>query len=776
MIRKQTLFIPALLATLLAGCSGGTSTPGATGTAAPAPVAAATVGSATTWTSAIWGGGGYVTGLVYHPSNPSVLYARTDVGGAYRWDGSAAKWIPITDGIGWGGGEGRYHAVESLAVDPNNDQLVYIMTGDTVWGDVPGRIYVSSDRGNNWTHYDLPFAVGGNDDGRAYGERLAVDPQNPTTLMYGSRKAGIWKSTDSGKTWNQLTGFSSKVVKGGPNLYGVEQIIFDTPYVQKQNSDPTWIVWATVAPDYAQAAGLTSTLYKSSNGGYSWEPVAVPADVKGFDIPHVAKSADGYFYMTFRTHPDTANGQQAQGMVGPSALYKFGATTGGNGYWKKLNSSTWAGFAGVSVSGSGPTTRIALGVSGTWGDTAGMITQLSDSDGDKWREIEAGMPHPGTTGFSGWNEMTVIDPANRDHIMHVHGGGIGETWNASSNTPTWYPKVVNLEETCTQEIVAAPAGAPYKYINSAGDVGTWVTSDVTKRPWNGPIKHWSNGLTADLAWNDPNYIASVIVDNDDHHILKAYWSGDAGSNWTQFGSLPAGATGSAVQNIVVPSRNNLVWAPPNLVPSYSTNSGATWTATNLPALSVVGQNWDRAYHLAVDRKNPYTVYAYDSGGASWSNLPGKFYISYDNGHTFKQSDMWGIPSLKPSAWNETSMVVNPNAAGDIWLTDGDGLYHSTNGGYNWSKVGDFATNGTKGATKIALGKAKDGASYSATIYVEGTRNGQWGIWQSDDAGVNWTRLNDDRHQFGDSTVLAGDWSLYGRLYVNGAARGIIYSN
>jgi hypothetical protein len=597
--------------------------------------------------------------------------------------------------------------------------------------------------------------------------------------MFGSRKAGIWKSTDSGKTWTQLTGFSSKIVTGGPKLYGVEQIIFDTPNVQKQNSSPTWIVWATVAPDYAQAAGLTSTLYKSSNGGFSWEPVAVPADVKGFDIPHVVKSADGYFYMTFRTHPDTANNQQAQGMVGPSALYKFGATTGGNGYWKKLHSSTWAGFAGISVSGTGPNTRIALGVSGTWGDNPGMITQLSDNDGATWREIESGMSHPGTTGFSGWNEVTVIDPGNRDHIMHVNGGGIGETWNASLTNPTWYPKVVNLEETCTAEIVAAPASASYKYINSAGDIGTWITSDITKRPWNGPIKHWSNGLAADMAWSDPNYIASVIVDNADNHVLKAFWSGDAGANWTQFGSLAAGAAGtqSGTQSIVVTSRNNLVWAPPNSVPSYSTNSGASWTATNLPALPVVGAGWDRAYRLAADRKNPGKVYAYDSGGASWSWTPGKVFVSYDGGRSFAPSYGLANGNFAWNSWGDTSMVVNPNVEGDIWLTDGNALYHSTNSGWNFAKVGAFASaNGTLGATKVALGKAPDGAAYSASIYVQGTLNGQWGIYQSDDGGANWTRLNDDRHQFGGSSTLAGDWKIYNRLYLNGACRGILYSN
>ncbi|MFP3616856.1 dockerin, partial [Paraburkholderia sp. SIMBA_050] len=80
-----------------------------------------------------------------------------------------------------------------------------------------------------------------------------------------------------------------------------------------------------------------------------------------------------------------------------------------------------------------------------WSDTSKTI-QLSDDGGSTWREIEAGMPHTGTAsgGCAGWVEGVTIDPANRDHVMHVHGGGICETMNASSPTPTWSPKVDNL--------------------------------------------------------------------------------------------------------------------------------------------------------------------------------------------------------------------------------------------------------------------------------------------------------------------------------------------
>lgn len=41
------------------------------------------------------GGGGYVSGLLVHPTSPSLLYARCDVGGVYRFDFSLLSWLPL---------------------------------------------------------------------------------------------------------------------------------------------------------------------------------------------------------------------------------------------------------------------------------------------------------------------------------------------------------------------------------------------------------------------------------------------------------------------------------------------------------------------------------------------------------------------------------------------------------------------------------------------------------------------------------------------------------
>src|SRR4030095_1151692 len=109
-----------------------------------------------TWASAKFGGGGYVTGLIFHPTTKDLLYARTDVGGPYRGDAATSSCIPITDGFG--GSEGFHHGVESIALDPNNDQLVYMVTGMYNSADATARLYTSSDRGNHWTYVALRFS------------------------------------------------------------------------------------------------------------------------------------------------------------------------------------------------------------------------------------------------------------------------------------------------------------------------------------------------------------------------------------------------------------------------------------------------------------------------------------------------------------------------------------------------------------------------------------------------------------------------------------------
>jgi hypothetical protein len=724
-----------------------------------------------TWNSVKFGGGGYVTGLVFHPTTANLLYARTDIGGAYRWNQGASSWTPITDGLGFGAAEARYHGVESIAVDPNNDQLVYMAAG-MYTSEGNGRLYLSSNRGDQWTYVTLPFPLGGNNPGRAIGERLMVDPNKPSTLFYATRTAGLWKSVDSGLTWAQVTSLSSARLTqdqvnalGINSAMGVETVVYDTG--TKGSGTATQTIYAPIAPDYVQTAGLASNLYKSSNGGASWTPVSVP--ISGYHIPHMVRAADGMFYVVFTK-------ETGPGAGGPARLYKFDGSN-----WTLLNSNDSAGYGGLSVSGTGATTRIALGVTNTWGNYSGQqIIRLSDDAGRNWREIAATMPHtPADVGFWGWPDDVEIDPFNRERVLHVTGGGIWETRNASSATPSWTEAVDGLEETAVLTLATPPAGATYTVINSMGDVGTWVHTDLATKPTLTPRTEWSNGFAADMAWSDPQYIATIGVVLGSNTAFGV-WSGDGGNTWAKFATYPTGVTANTNQeaSIAITARNRAVWAPGNSVPSYTTDNGATWVPTNLPAINSV---FPRAYRVVADRKNPNKVYAYDSGG-HWWGTPGKVYVSTDGGRTFTLSQGSVAAGLAPNYFANTSLAVNPNAEGELWLADGNAIYQSVDSGATWKKLSQFASimgsnpwPDVQGATLVALGKAAPGVAYSASVYVVGVVNGVWGVYHSDDAGFTWTRFNDDAHQFGGIGAMAADQNIYGRIYVSGTGRGLLYT-
>ncbi|MFG6432889.1 dockerin [Roseateles sp. LYH14W] len=725
-----------------------------------------------------WGGGGYVTGLVFHPTTPNLLYARTDIGGAYRWHEATSSWLPITDGVGFGGGEARFHGIESIAVDPNNDQLVYMAAG-MYTSEGNGRLYISSNRGDQWTHVALPFPLGGNNPGRAIGERLMVDPNKPSTLFYATRTAGLWKSADSGLTWAQVTSLSSAKLTqdqvnalGINSAMGVETVVFDTG--TKGSSTATQTIYAPIAPDYVITAGLASNLYKSTDGGASWTAVATP--VSGHHIPHMVRAADGVFYVAFTK--DTG-----PGAGGPARLYKFDGS-----HWTLLKdpnsggTGSGLGLGGLSVSGTGATTRIALGVTNSWGNYSGQqAIQWSVDGGKTWREIAATMPRtPADGAFWGWPDDVEIDPLNPDRVLHVHGGGVWETRNASAASPSWNEVVDGLEETAVLGLATPPAGATYTVINSSGDVGTWVHTNLATKPTLTPRTEWSNGFAADMAWADPQYMATigVVLGNSTSFGM---WSGDGGKTWAKFASYPTGVAEnrSGEASIAITARNKAVWAPGNSVPSYTSDNGATWVPTNLPAVNTV---FPRAYRLVADRQNPNKVYAYDSGG-HWWGTPGKVYVSTDGGRTFTLSPGSVAAELAPNHFSNTSLAVNPNVEGELWLADGNAVYRSTDSGATWTKLSHFASIFTgnpwahvQGASAVALGKPNPGAAHSAAVYVVGVVGGVWGVYRSDDAGATWQRFNDDAHQFGGIGVMAADQNIPGRIYVSGTGRGLLYSN
>jgi hypothetical protein len=203
-----------------------------------------------TWRNVVIGGGGFVTGIIPHPRQKGLMYARTDVGGAYRWDDAARRWVPLTDAIG----NMDFTGIESLAVDPADTNRVYLAAG--IYSRGKAAILRSADQGGTWLQTDVPFKMGGNEAGRANGERLAVDPNDGNILFFGSRRDGLWKSADRGATWQKVTGF--------PIVGAAEAELSDSADSRPWfgfHQQPVGIVCILFEPASGRPGHPTSTLY-----------------------------------------------------------------------------------------------------------------------------------------------------------------------------------------------------------------------------------------------------------------------------------------------------------------------------------------------------------------------------------------------------------------------------------------------------------------------------------------------------------------------------------
>ena len=209
-------------------------------------------------------GGGYVPGIVYNETEENLIYVKTDMGGAYKFDKDKNEWKCITDSFG--GEDWGYNCIESIATDPVEPNRVYMSCGTSYSGN--GCIMYSYDYGKNWTKVDMGnMTMGGNDWGRNTGERLCIDPNDNSIIYYGSHSKGLLVSRDYGQTWSNVESFPTKgTFSEGGYTYGIIWVAMDKSSSKKGEATKTFFCGV--------AEQGSEKVYRTDDAGKTWEPVA----------------------------------------------------------------------------------------------------------------------------------------------------------------------------------------------------------------------------------------------------------------------------------------------------------------------------------------------------------------------------------------------------------------------------------------------------------------------------------------------------------------------
>ena len=217
------------------------------------------------------------------PSNPNIIWAGTGEedsrnsispgGGIYKSTDGGVTWQPM--------GLEKTEHIGRIVIHPTNPDIIYVAALGAAWRANPERgLYKTTDGGRNWTLSKFISPNAGFVD-------VAMDPRNPNVLYAaawervrgpyflrsGGPGSGLWKTTDGGTTWTEISGGGFPASMKGRIGIGLSASNPDVIYAMVEAAPPRTPAdvprGAIVSAD-DQYEGRLSGLYRSADGGRTW--------------------------------------------------------------------------------------------------------------------------------------------------------------------------------------------------------------------------------------------------------------------------------------------------------------------------------------------------------------------------------------------------------------------------------------------------------------------------------------------------------------------------
>jgi photosystem II stability/assembly factor-like uncharacterized protein len=634
--------------------------------------------------------GGRITALDYDPVN-NLLYAGAAAGGVFKSTDAGNTWVPKTDFF-------PSLSVGALVIDPMNPGIVYCGTGEA---NISTDSYAgfgmlkSIDYGETWF-------TSGLEDSRHIAE-IEIHPLN-TNIIYTavsgglyskSEDRGIYKSTDAGASWNRVLFLNDSTsaidVAVDP---GELNIVYAAMWERLRG------------PTFRKAAGINSGIYKSTDGGTTWNQLLSglpsPNPIIGRISIAVAPSNPNYIYALYK-QSSSPNGSD-------NVFHSFYKSTDKGNNWTQMPPGILPGefssfgwyFGVLEVDPNNPDLVYC----------ADIDLFKSINGGSSWQNI--------TFSYSGsFDEQHPdqhalwIDPSNPNALIVGNDGGIFNTtvganpWTKSYDLPIaqFYASEIDYLQ-------------PQIKLGGTQDNGT-LKSDGTIHNWDfiyggdgfhtkvdytnsniiyaesqfGGIGRSTNGgqnfnyIANGIDFTRTNWSTPYVLDVLDPMTLyfgtyKLHKTTNRGSSWTEISpDLTRGPNGrlgtitcvsSAVESDNV--TRVIYVGTDDAKLSVSTNSGTDW----LDRTGILPQRY--ITDVLANVNDPATAYVTLSG----------YNLDETNPHVFRTSNYgmnWTDISGNLPDVPVNSIVIEYNDDSTLYIGTDAGVFYTTNLGSEWSVLG-----------------------------------------------------------------------------------------